>query len=102
MKNGNKERFKALWEVVVRLILAMQLKKNFRKGCQIFATHMEEADKNEVASIEDHLVLKYFEDVFEEIPRFPLKRDIDFSIELVPKSSLVSKTPYRMGTLELK
>jgi hypothetical protein len=33
---------------------------------------------------------------------FPPKRDIDFSIDLMPGVSLVSKTPYRMSTLELK
>jgi hypothetical protein len=63
---------------------------------------MEEATKDKVASIEYHPVLKYFEDVFGEIPGFPPKRDIDFSIYLVPGVSSVSKTPYRMGTPELK
>jgi hypothetical protein len=28
-------------DVDVREILAMQFKKSFRKGCQMFATHME-------------------------------------------------------------
>jgi hypothetical protein len=49
--------------VVVREISTMQLKNSFRKGCQIFVAHMEEATKDKVSSIEDHLVLKYFEDV---------------------------------------
>ena len=41
-------------------------------------------------------------DVFtDEIPGLPLKRDIDFTIELVPGSALVSKTPYRMSTPEI-
>jgi hypothetical protein len=53
--------------VVVREISAMQLKKSFRKGCQIFVAHMEEAASDKVESLEDHLVLKYFEDVFKEI-----------------------------------
>jgi hypothetical protein len=70
--------------VVVREISAMQLKKSFRKGCHIFAAHMEEETKDKVESIEDHLVLRDFEDVFGEIPGFPPKRDIDFSIDLVP------------------
>jgi hypothetical protein len=51
---------------------------------------------------EDHLNLRYFEDVFREIPGFPPKRDIDFSIDLVPRATPVSKEPYKMGTLELK
>lgn len=35
------------------------------------------------------------------MPRLPPKRDIDFTINLVPRVALVSKSPYRMSTLEL-
>jgi hypothetical protein len=63
---------------------------------------MEEETVNKVPSVEDCTVLKEFEDVFKEILRFPPKRDIDFSINLMLRESLVSKTPYRMSTPELK
>jgi len=46
--------------VSIRQILAMQLKKSFRKGCQIFAAHMKDAYRDKVASVEYHPVLKYF------------------------------------------
>jgi hypothetical protein len=88
--------------ISIREISTMQLKKSFRKGCHIYAAHMEEATKDKIPSFEDHLVLKYFEDVFWEILGFPPKRDIDFSIDLVPGVAPMSKTPYRMGTPELK
>ena len=52
--------------------------------------------------ISDFAMLQEFVDVFQEVPGLPPKRDIDFSIDLVPGSVLISKTPYRMGTLELK
>jgi hypothetical protein len=39
---------------------------------------VEEAYKYEVSKIEDHAVLKDFEDVFHEVPGLPPKRDIDF------------------------
>jgi hypothetical protein len=68
----------------------------------MFASHMEEASKDKVESIEDHLVLRDFEDVSRGILGFPPKRDIDFFIELVLGVSPASKTPYRMGTPELK
>jgi hypothetical protein len=80
----------------------MQLKKNCRKECHIFTAHMEEATRDKVVSIEDHPVLWYFEDVFGEILGLSPKRGIDFSIDLVPGATLVSKTPYIMGTPELK
>ena len=47
-------------------------------------------------------VLQEFRDVFpDEIPGLPPKRDIDFTIELVPGATPVSKTPYRMNTPEM-
>ena len=36
----------------------------------------------------------------EEVPGFPLKRDIDFSIELIPGEVPMSREPYNMSTLE--
>jgi hypothetical protein len=80
----------------------MQLKKCYRKGYQLFVAHVEETTKDKVSSIGYHVVLKEFEDVFQELPELPLKRDIDFSINLMPGATPVSKAPYRMSMLELK
>jgi hypothetical protein len=63
---------------------------------------MDEAPKDKVPKLEDHAVLKYFEEVFKEILGPPPKRDIDFSINLMPGEAPVSKSPYRMSTPELK
>jgi hypothetical protein len=63
---------------------------------------MDEAPKDKVPKLEDHAVLKYFEDVFKEIPGLPPKRDTDLSINLMHGEAPVSKTPYRMNTPELK
>ena len=44
-------------------------------------------------------MLQELGDVFpDEIPGLHPKRDIDFTIELVPGATPVSKTPYRMST----
>jgi hypothetical protein len=40
--------------VAVREISAMQLKKCYRKGCQLFAARVEEAFQNVVSNLEDH------------------------------------------------
>ena len=43
-----------------------------------------------------------FRDVFpDEILGIPPKREIDFTIEIVLGVAPVSKTPYRMSTLEM-
>jgi hypothetical protein len=88
--------------MAVREISAMQLKKCYRKGCQLFASRVEEVFQNVVSNLEDHRVLKEFEDMFQEVPGLPPKRDIDFSINLMPGAAPVSNAPYRMSTPEMK
>ena len=63
---------------------------------------MEETPRDKGPNLEDHAVLEEFEDVFTEVPGLPPKRDIDFSINLMPRVAPMSKTPYRMSTQELK
>ena len=77
----------------------MQLKKLCRKGFQLYEAHILEATENETPRLEDFHVLQEFRDVFpDEILGIPPKRDIDFTIELVPGAAPASKTPYRMTT----
>ena len=38
----------------------------------------------------------------DELPSVPLYREIDFSIELLPGTQPISKTPYYMAANELK
>ena len=47
-------------------------------------------------------MLQEFKDVFpDDILGLPPKRDIDFTIELLPGAAPMSKTPYRMSTTEM-
>jgi hypothetical protein len=89
-------------DFAIREISATQLKKCYRKSCQLFAAHVEEESKDEIPKIGDHAVLKEFEDVFHEVPRLPMKRDIDFSINLMLGAAPVSKDPYKMSMSKLK
>ena len=48
------------------------------------------------------LLVREYPDVFpEDILKFSPKREIDFSIELVPRTGLISITSYKMSPLEL-
>ena len=68
----------------------------------MYAAHVLEEEENETLRLEDFHVLQEFRDVFpDEILGLPLKRDIDFTIDLVPGAARVSKTPYRMSTPEM-
>jgi hypothetical protein len=88
--------------IYIRDISALQLKRSFRKGRQIYASHIEEPVKDKETSLEDYPVLKEFKDVFEELSGFPPKGDIDFYIDLILGAAPISKTPYRMRTPELE
>ena len=51
----------------------------------MYAGHILEPTGDENPRLKDYQVLEEFKDVFpDEIPRLPPKRDIDFTIELVP------------------
>ena len=68
----------------------------------MYATHVIEGTKNETPMLKDYHVLEEFKNVFlDEIPGIPPKRDIDFTIDLVPEAAPVSNTPYIMSTLEI-
>nr|GEX64423.1 reverse transcriptase [Tanacetum cinerariifolium] len=54
-------------------------------------------------SLETHPVVWDFSDVFpEELPGIPPEREVEFGIELVSGTQLISKAPYRMALIELK
>nr|GFC52008.1 uncharacterized protein [Tanacetum cinerariifolium] len=43
-----------------------------------------------------------FDIILNELPRIPLVREVEFSIELIPRAEPISKAPYRMAPTELK
>ena len=85
-------------KTMVRQISALQLKRAVRKGCKAYAvtiTDEESKIKTDKLKIEDIPVLKEYVDVFpEEILGLPPKRELDFTIELVPGAVPSSKAPY--------
>jgi predicted aspartyl protease len=101
--NGKQSTVKGVPRPIsIRAISSFQLKICFRKGCQLYAAHVEKPDNTKGPILEDFSILQEFEDVFQEIPKLPPRREIDFSIDLVLGAALVLKTPYIMRTPELK
>ena len=88
--------------IFIRDFSSLQLKRCFRKGFQLYADPMEEIENIKGPSLEYYSILQELEDVFQEIPGLPPKRDIEFSIDLVPRASPVSNTPCKMCTPKLK
>ena len=59
--------------------------------------------RKEVLKLDDIPVVREFPDVFpEDLPGIPIDREIEFSIDLLPGTSPISKAPYRMAPTELK
>ena len=47
--------------------------------------------------------MKYFPVVFpEELPSIPPQREVDLSIEILPRTAPISKAPYKIAPTELK
>ena len=81
------------------------MKNDARKGCKVFVVHVindEHLNKEDKLKFDDIPILKEFSDFFlEEILGLPPKRELDFTIELIPGVVSNSKAPYRMDILEL-
>ena len=89
--------------VSLRQISALQLRRCLRRKCQVYMAYVEDTATRDVSQeVDDFLVLQEFVDVFREVSGLPPKREVHFSIDLVPRSVPISRNPYRMGTPELK
>jgi len=87
-------------QLTIPTVSAMQAFKMLKKGCQgylcaIEVTELKELDLSEIS------VVREFPQVFQEVPRLPPDREIEFTIELVPGTAPISKAPYRMAPAEL-
>ena len=86
----------------VHIISAIKAVKMLKRGCQGYLAHVVDIEfkGNELSEIP---VVNEFMDVFpDELPGVPVDREIDFTIELLPGTSPISITPYRMSPAELK
>eukprot|EP00253_Pinus_taeda_P026738 PITA_26738 len=102
-QGNNKEMQGIKRPVQVRPITANQLVKCVRKGCQVYAIQVGYVNsKDKSAALNNIPVIQEFTDVFpEEIPGLPPRRNIDFTIELVPGATPVSRAPYKMSVPKL-
>ena len=96
---NNENTLKVKWiprKVTIREIFALQMKRPIIKGCKVFVVYiMNDNDNKNKLKLEDITVLNEFEDIFlKEVIRLLPKRDIDFTIDLIPRAVLASKYPY--------
>ena len=82
------------------LLSATQAEKCVRRGCQVFAVFFSIKSEEEI-SIEAIDVVKDYSEVFADIQGLPPEREVEFTIDLEPGASPISKAPYRMAPVEL-
>ena len=84
------------------VILAMQAQRLLRKGCEAFLALVFDSKRGQI-ELENILVVKDFPDVFlKELPGIPPVREVDLSIEILPRTTPTFRAPYRMAPTELK
>ena len=84
------------------IMTTMKANKMLRKSYQGYLAYAIEL-RDSGGRLEDIPIVREFSDVFpEDLPGIPPDRDIDFQIELAPRTKPISKAPYRMAPLELK
>jgi hypothetical protein len=87
--------------VSLRFISSLQPQKSMHKGCKIYV--ILALNKKGVAEGLEHLsVVREFADVFpKELPGMSLERELEFTIDLKPRTEPITRTPYWMSTPQL-
>ena len=89
-------------EIAPSLINAMTASKMLRKGCQGYLAFVVDR-RQEGTRLEDIPIVKEFSDVFpDDISGLPPDREVEFTIDLIPRTEPISIPPYRMAPAELR
>ncbi|XP_028121115.1 uncharacterized protein LOC114318413 [Camellia sinensis] len=85
------------------LISSMKANKLINKGCKGFLCLVLTVPTTAKLEVDNIPVVRDFSDVFpDDLPGQLVDREIEFTIEIVLGTQPISKTPYRMSTIELK
>ncbi|XP_071914143.1 uncharacterized protein [Coffea arabica] len=84
------------------LISGIRARKLLSRGARGYLAFLINTP-GEKTKLEDMPVISKYPDVFpEELESLPPEREIEFKVDLVPGTTPISKTPYRMAPAELK
>ncbi|GJV98970.1 reverse transcriptase domain-containing protein [Tanacetum coccineum] len=77
-------------------------KRHLARGCQAYLAHIIDTQKS-TPCLDNIPVVREFPDVFpEELPGIPPERQVEFRIDLIPRSNPIAKTPYRLAPYEMQ
>ena len=84
------------------LVLTMQAKRLLRKGCKGFLAYVLKSEETTLKTKDISIVKEFPDVVSEDLLGLPPEREVEFTIDLVPGTGPISKTPYRLAPAELK
>lgn len=85
------------------IISALKARMLLDSGCVGFLASVVDVLAEQKFKIQDVPVVNEFLEVFpEDLLGLPPDRELEFEIELMPGTTPISKTPYRMAPVELK
>ncbi|XP_062164994.1 uncharacterized protein LOC133871581 [Alnus glutinosa] len=76
-------------------------KESVREGAQAYLAYVQ-AKLEVKAKLEDIPVVRHYPNVFIKVTGFPLNREIEFTINLLPGTQPIHKVPYSMAPTELR
>ena len=79
------------------MISTMAAQRMLRKGCQGYLAYVVETGK-EGTLVDEIPVVREFQD---DITRLPPNREVEFTIDLIPRTKPISIPPYKMAPAEL-
>ena len=86
----------------LELISPNQAMKETEAEATYFMIVAQGEKKSTTKQIRSIPVVDEYADVFlDEIPELPPSRDVDFTIDLIPRAGPISMAPYRMAPIEL-
>ncbi|XP_070677795.1 uncharacterized protein [Malus domestica] len=82
--------------------MAIRARRLLSKGCQGYLAHVVLSEET-TTFVEDVGVVRHYPDVFlEELLGLPPDCEVEFTIDLLPSTNLISLTPYRIAPVELR
>ncbi|XP_031120625.1 uncharacterized protein LOC116023756 [Ipomoea triloba] len=85
-----------------RLLTTQRLKKYAHQGCEVYLCLVQGIEGEEL-EIDRIPIVREFPDVFpDDLTEMPPEREVEFTIDLIPGTSSISKAPYRMAPKEME
>ena len=85
------------------VVSVMKASRMLTMGCVRYLASIVDTTKKVETELSDVHVVYKFPDVFsKELSGLPPDQEIEFEIELLPRTTPISKAPYRIAPIELK